>query len=246
MVFNEEAVVRKVASCRVPVVSAVGHEVDVTLTDLAADARAATPSQAAEMVVPDERAMMRRIHELRARLLRSMRMHMHEDAATLASLRARFANFRFTIAEREQRMDDMTQRLEQALRRGAGKRRAELERFHRRLVARHPRAVIAASRAALRPLEVRQEGAVRTRLGRGRARLGEHVARLDAMSPLAVLARGYAIATTESGRAIRSASEVSTGQIVSIRVHRGAFSAKVDSAGTDDAAGVESPLEDRT
>jgi exodeoxyribonuclease VII large subunit len=246
MVFNEEAVVRKVASCRVPVVSAVGHEVDVTLTDLAADARAATPSQAAEMVVPDERAMMRRLGELRARMLRSMRMHLHEDAATLASLRARFANFRFTIAEREQRMDDMTQRLEQALRRAAGRRRTELERLHRRLAARHPRSVIAASRAALGPLEIRLEAAVRARLGLGRAKLGERLGRLDAMSPLSVLARGYAIATTASGRAIRDASEVSAGQTVSIRVHRGAFSAKVDRAGADDAPGVDNALEDRT
>jgi exodeoxyribonuclease VII large subunit len=246
MVFNEEAVVRKVASCKVPVVSAVGHEVDVTLTDLAADARAATPSQAAEMVVPDERAMNRRLGDLRSRLLRSMRMRMAEDAATLASLRARFSNFRFTLAEREQQMDDMTQRLEQALRRVGGRRRAELERLHRRLVARHPRSVIAASRAALSPLEVRLEGAFRARLGSGRAKLGERLARLDAMSPLAVLARGYAIATTSSGRAIRAASEVTAGQTVSIRVHRGAFSAKVDVAGADEAKGAESALEERT
>jgi exodeoxyribonuclease VII large subunit len=246
MVFNEEAVVRKVASCRVPVVSAVGHEVDVTLTDLAADARAATPSQAAEMVVPDERAMTRRLTDLRLRLVRSMRMRMAEDAAALASLRARFSHYRFALADREQAMDDMTQRLEQAVRRAAGRRRGELERLHRRIVARHPRAVIAASRAALGPLEVRLEGALRTRLGKGRAKLGERLARLDAMSPLAVLARGYAIATTVTGRAIRAASEVATGQTVSIRVHRGAFSAKVDAAGADDSEGVDPALEDRT
>jgi exodeoxyribonuclease VII large subunit len=246
MVFNEETVVRKVASCRVPVVSAVGHEVDVTLTDMAADARAATPSQAAEMVVPDERAMTRRLGELRSRLVRSMRMHVAEDAATLASLRSRFAHFRFALADREQRMDDLTQRLEQAVRRAGGRRRAELERLHRRLAARHPRTVIATSRASLGPLEVRLEGAFRQRLGRGRAALGERLARLDAMSPLAVLARGYAIATTASGRAIREASEVTAGQSVSIRVHRGTFSAKVDAAGADEAPGVENLLEERT
>jgi exodeoxyribonuclease VII large subunit len=246
MVFNEEIVVRKVASCRVPVVSAVGHEVDMTLTDLAADARAATPSQAAEMVVPDERAMTRRLFDLCSRMVRSMKMHVAEDEATLASLRARFSNFRFTLAEREQQMDDMTQRLEQAMRRAGGRKRADLERLHRRLVARHPRSVIAASRAALGPLEVRLEGAFRTRLGRGRAKLGEQLARLDAMSPLAVLARGYAIATTTSGRAIRDASEVTAGQTVSIRVHRGTFSAKVDEAGADDAPGVDTVWEERT
>jgi exodeoxyribonuclease VII large subunit len=246
MVFNEEAVVRRVASCRVPVVSAVGHEVDVTLTDLAADARAATPSQAAEMVVPDERAMARRLTDLRARLLRSMRVHLAEDAATLASLRARFTHFRLSMAEREQRMDDMAQRLEQAAHRAAARRRGELERLHRRLAARHPRAVIAASRASLGPLEVRLDGALRARIGRARSLLGERLARLDAMSPLAVLSRGYAIATTASGRAIRSASEVTRGEFISIRVHRGAFSAKVEAAATEEAAAAETVREERT
>src|SRR5439155_16795848 len=132
------------------------------------------------------------------------------------------------LGEREQRLDDMAQRLEQAARRVEARRRGELERLHRRLAARHPRAVIAVSRAALRPLEVRLDGAVRTRIARARATLGERLASLDAMSPLAVLARGYAIATNASGRAIRAASEVTSGESVSIRVHRGAFSAKVD------------------
>ena len=244
MVFNEEAVVRRVAACRVPVVSAVGHEVDVTLTDLAADARAATPSQAAEMVVADERALSRRLAELRGRLLRSTRTHLAEDGATLAALRSRFAHFRLTIAEYEQRTDDMRLRAEQALGRAQGRRRGELERLHRRLAARHPRAVIAGSRAALGPLEVRLDGALRARVARARAKLGERLAQLDAMSPLGVLARGYAIATTAGGRAIRAASEVLAGQSVSIRVHRGAFSAKVDT--TEETQAVDSALEERT
>jgi len=247
MVFNEEAVVRRVASCRVPVVSAVGHEVDVTLTDLAADARAATPSQAAEMVVPDSHVQARALSELDRRLARSMRIRLAEDAATLGAVRARFAHFRLTIAEHEQRTDDVIQRLEHAARRAEGRRRFDLERLRRRLAARHPRAVIAGSRAALRPLEVRLESALQKRVARARARLGERMARLDAMSPLGVLSRGYAIVTTDKGRAIRSAREVSAGQSLSIRVHRGSFSAKVEaSAHAEDERSMDPALEERT
>jgi exodeoxyribonuclease VII large subunit len=236
MVFNEEVVVRRVATCRVPVVSAVGHEVDVTLTDLAADARAATPSQAAEMVVADARAQNHALAQLQARLMRSMRAHLGENRATLRHLSASFAHFRLTLAEREQKMDDLSQRLGQAMMRAQSRRRTDIERLHRRLAARHPRAVIAASRASLGPLEVRLAGAARIRIDALRARLSDRRARLGAMSPLAVLARGYAIATTEDGRAVRSASEVEPGQQVSIRVHRGGFSAKVDAVKEVDEA----------
>ncbi len=246
MVFNEEAVVRRVAACRVPVVSAVGHEVDITLTDMAADARAATPSQAAEMVVADERVMVKRLHELRGRMVRSMRVHLAEDAATVSSLRSRFAHYRLTIAEHEQTVDDLTARLEQGARRTAAKRRAVLDRLHRRLATRHPRAVLAASRGAFSPLEVRLDRALRTSLDRARHALGERLARLDAMSPLAVLSRGYAIATTESGRAIRAAAEVAPGEVVAIRVHRGTFSAKVEPAAEDQPSVHETAMEDAT
>lgn len=227
MVFNEEAVVRRVAACRVPVVSAVGHEVDVTLTDLAADARAATPSQAAEMVVADARAQNNALVQLQARLVRSMRAHVGEDRATLRTLSASFAHFRMTLSEHEQKVDDLSQRLGQAIVRIQARRRNDIERLHRRLAARHPRAVIADARGSLGPLEVRLAGAARGRIDALRSRLSDRRARLGAMSPLAVLARGYAIATTTDGRAIRAASEVNVGDEVSIRVHRGAFSAKV-------------------
>jgi len=235
MIFNEEAVVRRVAACRVPVVSAVGHEVDITLTDLAADARAATPSQAAEMLVADALAQGHVLAHLRGRAMRAMRVRLGEDRATLAALGAGFAHFRLTLAEREQTIDDMVQRLEQAIFRDGARKRQAVERLHRRLSARHPRAVIAGSRAALGPLQVRLAGALRTRLGEGRARLSEELASLDAMSPLRVLARGYAIVTTEGGerRAIRAASEVTPGQRLSIRVHKGGFSARVDAATSD-------------
>ena len=243
MVFNEEIVVRRIASCRVPVVSAVGHEVDVTLTDLAADARAATPSQAAEMLVPDAHAQRQTLFQLRGRMLRALRGQVAEDRAALGALRVAFAHFRLTMAEHEQKVDELGLRLEQAMVRVGARRRAETERLHRRLSARHPRAVLAGSRAALGPLEVRLAGAVRSRIGRARLRLSERLASLDAMSPLAVLARGYAIATDDVGKAIRSASEVTPGQKVRVRVHKGSFAASVESA-LADAPVQDPPLEE--
>ena len=102
MAFNDEAVVRAVAACRVPVVSAVGHEVDVTLCDFAADARAATPSQAAEMAVPDVSARRSLLVERRSRLLRAMRAQ---------------------IAEDQQMKDDRATRVEAAIRRIVARRK---------------------------------------------------------------------------------------------------------------------------
>jgi exodeoxyribonuclease VII large subunit len=245
MVFNEEIVVRRIAACGVPVVAAVGHEIDVTLTDLVADARAATPSQAAEMLVPDAHAQRQALFQLRGRMLRAVRGQLAEDRAALGALRGAFAQFRLTIAEQEQRLDELGQRLEQAMVRGGARRRAETERLYRRLSARHPRAVLAGSRAALGPLEVRLKGAARARMVKARSRLSERLATLDAMSPLAVLARGYAIVRDESGKAVRDASEVAPGQKVSVHVHKGLFSARVETAPAE-AHVQDSPMEEPT
>jgi len=227
MVFNDEEVVRRVAACRVPVVSAVGHEVDMTLTDLAADARAATPSQAAELVVADSRAQRQQLLHGKTRLMRAMRSRLAEDRAALHALQTSVVHLRLSVAEREQEVDDLSQRLEQCARRTLGRRRSELERLHRRLAARHPRTVLATSRAELSPLFVRLSSAERAVVETARAVVERKWARLEALSPLAVLARGYAIASTEDGRAVRSADEVAAGQEVSIRVHRGRFAARV-------------------
>jgi exodeoxyribonuclease VII large subunit len=225
--FNDEALVRAIAACRVPVVSAVGHEIDMALTDLVADARAATPSQAAELLVPDARARAEAIAHLGARLRRAFDHRLRDARSTLERQALRLGSPGRLLAERRQTLDDARARLRGALRKQTSAGRGEVSRLERRLLARHPTAVLGAARAALGPQQVRLDAAMRARLARLRERLGSSAASLDALSPLAVLGRGYAIAVDREGRAILDADMVREGDMVRVRVHHGSFDTRV-------------------
>jgi len=227
MAFNDERVARRVAAIRVPVVSAVGHEVDTTLTDWVADVRAATPSQAAEMVVADVAARVEVLSRARIALARAMHGRVLEDEHTLERLQSRLKDPRFFIAEKQQYLDDLMVRLERRVMRDSAKRRASLDGFRSRLSARHPRAVVEHARAELGPLSARLFATAELRLGVARGALGEVASRLHALSPLNVLGRGYAIATHE-GRALHRASEVSPGDAITLRLYEGRVDATVD------------------
>ena len=227
MAFNDERVVRRIATTRVPVVSAVGHEIDVTLADLAADLRAATPSQAAELVIPDAETRRQLLVRQRRQLLHAIQGRLLEQRSHVDRLRSRLSDPRYVIAERQQGLDELRARLERVVTRGLARRRALLAEVERRLAARHPRAVLALGSARLLPLIGRLDAAAAAQLGRSRASLGELSGRLSALSPLAVLGRGYAIATRADGRAIRAAREVTSGEAISVRVHEGKIRARV-------------------
>ena len=228
MAFNDERVVRRVARMRVPVVSAVGHEVDFSLTDLAADVRAATPSQAAELVVPETRVRRAAWQRADSALSRAVLARILRFRAELERARARLSDPRFTIAERQQELDELTQALRRRATQSVAERRAALEALTRRLYTRHPRAVLAGARADLGPLNVRLASAARRRLSRAEARLASAATRLDGLSPLTILGRGYAIATRADGRAIRSADEVSVGDEIALRLGRGTLKTRVE------------------
>jgi len=237
MAFYDEKVVRKVAACPIPVVSAVGHDVDVTLTDLAADARAATPSQAAELVVADKREQRQALDHLRSRLSRAIRFHLSEDRTAIRDLTRRLGDPNRVIDERRQRLDDLVGRAQEAVTRALGRRRTELERMTRRAVARHPRSVIARHRGQLGSLQVQATAAVRSTLRGHRSRHEQLEARLYALSPLAVLARGYALAFGPDGCALTDAASVAAGSPVRVRLHRGRLLTRVEEARSDDEEG---------
>lgn len=225
--YNDEALVRQVAASPVPIVSAVGHEIDVTLTDLAADVRAATPSEAAEMLVADEEARRAALDHQCARLARAIFYRITSERADLDRARAELGSPDRIFAERRQLLDEMSSRLAAQGTKLHATRREGLRRVELRLAARHPVAVLAGARAAVSRLDARLAAATRLRLAACRRGLAGDAGRLHALSPLAVLARGYSIALRDGGRPIHDAGDVAVGEEITLRVHRGVIAAKV-------------------
>jgi len=228
MAFNDEAVVRAVAACRVPVVSAVGHDVDVTLVDFAADARAATPSQAAEMVVPDRAARAELLRRTRLHLARAMRARVTEDKVALSRVSRRLGDPRLAIAAHQQSLDEREARLLAWARATTARRREALARLQHRLAYLHPRQVLTRERAEVSRLTDRLASTWSAGFERRAADVQRATGRLDALSPLKVLARGYAIATREDGRAVRTAADVAAGDRIRVRVRDARIEASVE------------------
>ena len=204
--FNHERVVRTIARCPVPVISAVGHEVDLSLADLAADARASTPTAAAELAVPDGAALAELLGKERRRLDREL--HHVLDRA-------------------RQELDHGLLALHARGERALATTRSQLHELHRRLAGLHPRARILAHRGALDPLSARGGVAMRALLDRRRGDLARLAAQLHALSPLAVLDRGYAVVHAGDG-IVRDAGAVAPGDKLRVRVARGELAVTVD------------------
>lgn len=218
--FNEEKVARAIFASPVPVISAVGHEVDFTIADFVADVRASTPSAAAEMVVRTEAEFRDRIDDLARRAAQLARLDLQarrEDAGDLARHRI-FENFRVRLANLGRRVDELEARAWKAV---------EAER--RLLAARRAAVVLGSERLA---------HLARTRLGDGRARLAELAAGLQSLSPLAVLKKGYAVVWKDGGLTLaRGIRDLAPGDDVIVSFARGEFQAEV--RGVDPAASVE-------
>lgn len=226
--FNDEAVVRAVAGAPVPTISAVGHEIDSSLSDLAADHRAATPTMAGEMAVPVLADLAEALQQEESRLHREM----------LIKVRHARQDIDGQVAAATRCVTHIVHRQRQAL----GELRTRLE-------SRHPHAKLVAHRAELRELSTRLDSLMRQRVDRAgtelrelggrldapmRARLhraghefASLAARLDPLSPLRVLERGYALATRDE-HVITDAGDLAPGDAVNVRLGRGSFDCRVE------------------
>ena len=227
--FNEEAVVRAIARSRVPVVSAVGHEIDVTLSDFAADHRAPTPSAAAEAVVPVLDEIMERLDELARRLSRivdtMLQMQRHRFERSLNVLH----EMRFRIQTEAQRLDELRDGLTRIFTEQLTALHREMVERRHLLLAQGPQSRIQRSLVLIPQLCKRLEQEARRGLIGRRQSVALQMAALDALSPLAILQRGFSIVQTVSdGRVVRRASDVAVGASVQVRLAEGQLVCQVD------------------
>ena len=228
--FNEEAVARAIAGSAIPVVSAVGHEVDVTISDFAADLRAPTPSAAAELVAPDRSARAQRLVHLKQRLLQaiSRRQTAARHGFALLQKRLDHQDPKRRLEQQSQRLDELSGRLQQLLnlRLHQGERR--LANLELRLQARSPSTLLAAGKRRHQLAQERLHTLMNKRQDLAAHRLAMLSARLDGISPLATLGRGYSITRTPSGEVISRAAQVSPGQQLVTTLAEGSLRVRVE------------------
>jgi len=235
MAFNDEAVARAVAASAVPVVCAVGHEVDFAIAEFAADLRAPTPSAAAELLVPDAQAVRRHLRELvqRLRTLGVGRLQAQSQRLDLLHARLQTQRPQSRLARDRLRLQQLHHRLHAALDSGLRRRRNATERLELRLFARHPQQLLAQQRQRLEAGRRTLRQSIVHRLQRARLTLGQSARTLHAVSPLATLERGYAILFDAEGRVLRSAHGTGTGRTVRARLADGELDLRVQKIADD-------------
>ena len=221
--FNEEVVARAIADCPIPIVTGIGHEVDFTIADFAADLRAPTPSGAAEHVSPDGSDWLRHYARLETRLTAQARQTLsrqHERLQRLA--RGLHRQHPRNACAGRRSVDELEQRLQRALHAHIERCGMRLRERHERLLRHSPLHRIRAARIRCDTLERGLDRGMRIRLERLRAALARHAGALDTLSPLATLERGYAIVSRSvDGAVVRDAREAQPGDTVDARLARG-------------------------
>jgi exodeoxyribonuclease VII large subunit len=227
--FNEEVVARAIARSRIPVISAVGHEVDVTIADFVADLRAPTPSAAAELVVKSKQELEALVEALSHRLVRGMGERLRRSRAELDRQSHALRDPTFLLGHLSQRLDDLAARLRLALTGLLLRRRDRLTSLTRHLRVVTPSVEVERGRERVISLSARLEQGLHRLLDRRHEETAVQTARLQALSPLETLARGYCVARSlPDRRVIRGGAEVSPGDLLELVLHRGRALCRVE------------------
>lgn len=233
--FNDERVARAVFASRLPIVSAVGHEVDVSISDFVADVRAATPSQAAELVSPDQNDLRRALLNQRARLARGLDQRLQADRRRLRHARQRLRDPGGLLREWQQRLDERAGRLVRAIKTRQHNQSQQYQALVARLRRASPVARLNSDRTRLQQLERQLHRLAGQQVPPRRQQLGALASRLNALSPLNTLERGYSITRDEQNKVVQRADELTPGQRITTLLRRGRVISTVEEVEAADA-----------
>jgi exodeoxyribonuclease VII large subunit len=227
--FNHEGLARTIVSSQIPVISAVGHETDFTIIDFVADLRAPTPSAAAELVIRSRQEIEEQMVSLHRRLEKAIRYHLLIARQRLTELarHGAFARMIDVVHRRQQRLDELVHRLEQAERLVIENQRRRFEAFAAAVRHYDVRRVLASMRKDLDAQSAALFSVFRNLLLEHKVRLERMETALQALSPLAILERGYALVFDASGQLLKDAEKVKAGDEISARLAKGTIEATV-------------------
>ncbi len=227
--FNEEIVARTIAASAIPIVSAVGHEVDVTIADFVADVRAPTPSAAAELISRDTSAQSQKVDQRKHKLRSGIRHYLSTQNSRLHQLQFRLEKQhpQLQLNQQSQRLDELTSRLHQSMTRHLSVQRQHIDKQQYKLGLYSPEKAVQLKSNQLTQLRARLLDAMDRTLLQSNHQLSLAAEKLDTVSPLATLKRGYSITRGENNQLITSVQQVKSGEQVITKVADGEINSTV-------------------
>lgn len=225
--FNEEIVARAIFTSKIPVISAVGHEVDVSISDFVADLRAPTPSAAAELVSPDRFEWLGRFEQLERSLIRIMQNKVSQQRFQLLQLVKRLRHPKDKLQENMQRLDMASMRLQTTMEKRLSQYQHRLTHAHGQLQQNKPDKQLALMQQQAQQLSNRLQQAIKHQLDDLKNQLARQAEVLNAVSPLSTLSRGYSIVTSNHGKVVTSHEQAQVGDTVYAQLHEGTLTCSV-------------------
>ncbi|WP_153461527.1 exodeoxyribonuclease VII large subunit [Sediminibacillus terrae] len=227
--FNEEMVARAIHASTVPIISAVGHETDFTISDMAADMRAATPTAAAELAVPSQAEIKERIIALDRSLDRALKTRLVNAKERLGQLQRAYA-FRYPaqlLRQKEQELDKFVERLGRGLTARHNSKQESLRALHKRLMLKHPKTKTQLLNRELVQLRMRLDRAFAKEVQARQNRFQKNLDKLSLLNPLNTMKRGYSITYQQNGDVLSSTKEVQPGEQVTVKLFDGSLDCQV-------------------
>ncbi len=227
--FNEEAVARAIYHCELPIVSAIGHEIDVTIADFVADVRAATPSAAAELVSPDTSTLLQQVAQLKQQLVRSLqkRITHHRNNSSLLEQQLLRSHPQNVLNSHNQKVDELSIRLNNVIGKQLNQKKAQQAQLNHQFKLQQGAINISHKQSNLKYLSGQLEQLINSKLTTAKSQLDNHAKQLNIVSPLATLDRGFSITSNEKQQVITSVEQVVVDEVIETRLVDGTVKSRV-------------------